>query len=81
MRKYTCTGFKSVLAESLTSAAWLFAYRAAKRRYGRSGYCRTCVQQAYAEDMRLAEYSAFIGTTTDRNETTGHNIMFTVHAS
>lgn len=80
MRKYTANGFKSVMAERITEAAQVFANRAARREFGRKGYCRTCTQGAYSQDGRLAEYSAFIGYTTGRNETTGHNINFTVYA-
>lgn len=79
MNKYTCNGFKSVKAETMKEAAEIFANRAAKRKYGRSAYCRTCTQGAYAQDGRLAEYSAFIGYTTGQNETSGNNINFTVY--
>jgi hypothetical protein len=77
--KFTCNGFQSVTAENMSEAANIFANRAARRKYGKSGYARTCVQGSYAQDGRLAEYSAFIGYTTGRNETTGHNINFTVY--
>lgn len=78
--KYRSSGFRSVEAESMSAAAEIFATRAAKRKYGKSGYCRTCTQQSYAQDGSLAEYSAFIGYTTGRNETSGNNIQFTVYA-
>lgn len=78
MNKYTCSGFNSVEAETMSEAAKIFATRAARRRYGRSAYCRTCTQQSYAQDMSLAEYSAFIGYSTGRNETSGGNVNFTV---
>jgi hypothetical protein len=79
MKKYTCNGFKSVTTETMSEAANIFANRAARQKYGKSGYARTCTQGAYAQDGRLAEYSAFIGYGTGRNETAGHNINFTVH--
>jgi len=79
MTKYTCNGFQSVTAETMSEAANIFANRAARRKYGKSGYARTCNLGAYAQDGSLAEFSAFIGYTTGRNETTGHNINFTVY--
>ena len=81
MSKYTCNGFKSVQVETINEAAEIFATRAAKRKYGRAAYCRTCTQQSYAQDMSLVEYSAFIGYTTGLNETSGNNIQFTVYAA
>jgi hypothetical protein len=79
--KYRCNGFKSVEAESMSEAAKVFANRSARRKYGRRGYCRTCTQWSCAKDMRLAEYSAFIGYTTGLNETSGHSINFTVYTA
>lgn len=79
MQRFICSGFRSVLAESIHDAAEIFASRAAKRAYGRKGYVRTCEEGAHAADYRLAEYSAFIGYSTGQNETTGHNVHFTVH--
>lgn len=81
MNKFTCHGFRPVEAETLKDAALVFAARAARKAFGRRGYVRTCVQQAYAADMSFAEYSAFVGYSTGRNETTGHNINFTVARS
>lgn len=78
MNKYTCNGFNSVKAETINEAAEVFANRAARRKYGRSGYSRTCTQQSHNHDLSVAEYSAFIGYTTGQNETTGNNISFTV---
>lgn len=79
--KYTSSGFKNVTAETMTEAAVVFANRAAKRKYGGTAYCRTCTMGAYSENGSLAEFSAFVGYTTGRNETTGHNINFTVYVS
>lgn len=79
MRKYICSGFKSVIASDMTEAAEVFAARHARRAYGRRGYARTCVQGSYARDFSFAEWSAFIGYSSGRNETTGHNVHFTVH--
>jgi len=76
--KYTCNGFQSVNAETINAAAEVFANRQARRTYGRSGYSRTCTMGAYSQDGWVAEFSAFIGVTTGRNETTGHNVNFRV---
>jgi hypothetical protein len=79
MNKYICHGFRSVNADSMSEAAQIFAGRSARQNYGRNGCCRTCTMGAYSQDGRLAEYSAFIGRKTGPNETTGHNIHFTVY--
>ena len=79
MNTFTCSGFQSVKAETVTAAAEIFANRAAKRKYGRSGYCRTCTMGSYAENGNLAEFSAFIGYKTGPSETSGNNISFTVY--
>lgn len=78
MNKYICSGFNSVKAENMSEAAEVFANRAAKRKYGRKGYCRTCNMGSHSQDGRMAEYSAFIGYKTGQNQTTGGNINFTV---
>lgn len=65
----------------MKAAAEIFATRAARRKYGRIGYCRTCTQQAHSQDGTLGEYGAFIGYTAGSNETTGNNIQFTVRAA
>ncbi len=76
--KYTSNGFRSVAAATMNEAAEIFANRAARRKYGRGAYARTCNQQSHSRDMSIAEFSAFIGYTTGHNETTGSNINFTV---
>ena len=58
--KCTSPGFRSVEACSIRAAAVIFAERAARKHYGKSGYCRTCTQVAHSTDGRSAEYSAFI---------------------
>jgi len=77
MNTYHSNGFKSVKAESIAEAASIFAQRAARREFGPRGDVRTCNQGSYAQNGSCAEYSAFIGRTRG-NETTGHNINFTV---
>jgi hypothetical protein len=81
--KYTSPGFRSVKACSISAAAVIFAERAARKQYGKSGYCRTCTQVAHSTDARSAEYSAFISYTLrgQRNETVGHNQSFVVYAA
>lgn len=80
MNTYTSNGFKSVKSESIKEAAGIFANRAARRKYGKRGYARTCTMGSYSQDGSLAEFSAFIGYTSGQNETTGNNINFTVRA-
>jgi hypothetical protein len=81
--KYASPGFRSVEASSNRAAAAIFAERAARKRYGRSGYCRTCKQVAHSKDGTFAEYIAFIGRTLrgQRSETAGHNQSFVVYAA
>ena len=75
--------FRSVEACSIRAAAVIFAERAARKHYGKSGYCLTCTQVAHSTDGRSAEYSAFISYTLrgQRNETVGHNQSFVVLCS
>ena len=81
--KYISQGFRCVEACSIRAAAVIFAERAARKHYGKSGYCRTCTQVAHSTDGRSAEYSAFISYTLrgQRNETVGHNQSFVVYAA
>lgn len=78
MNLYWSSGFRSVRAEGIKEAADVFAVRAARRSYGRRGYCRTLLVGSYSRDYSLIECSAFIGYPTGLNETTGHNIYLTV---
>ena len=75
---YACSGFKSVRSDSIRSAAEVFAKRAARRAFGRRGYVRTLVEDSYVPNLSIVEFAAFIGYSTGRNETTGHNYRFTV---
>jgi hypothetical protein len=79
MNKYTTNGRRSVVAETMSDAAQIFADRAARDKFGRSGYCRTCVCTSWNQGNTLGEFSAFIGYRTGRNETTGNTINFTVY--
>jgi hypothetical protein len=83
MERYTCKTFNSVIADSMTAAAELFAGRAARREFGKSGYARTCNMGAYSQDGTLAEFSAFIGYTPkgEPHTTQGHNYNFTVQTA
>jgi len=78
VKLYWSPGFRSVRAEGIEEAAEVFAARAARRSYGRRGYCRTFLVGSHSQDYSMIECSAFIGYTTGPNETTGHNINFTV---
>lgn len=78
MTLYACSGFRSVRADSIRDAAEIFARRAARRAFGRRGYVRTLVEDSYVPNLSIVEFAAFIGYSTGRNETTGHNVRFTV---
>ena len=78
MTLYRCNGFRSVRADSIRDAADIFAKRAARRAFGRRGIVRTMVEDSYTRNLSIVEFAAFIGYPTGRNETTGHNIRFTV---
>ena len=75
---YRCNGFRSVRAEGIAAAAEIFARRAARRAFGRRGIVRTMVEDSYTRNLSIVEFAAFIGYSTGRNETTGHNVRFTV---
>ncbi len=75
---YRCNGFRSVRAENIAAAAGVFAKRAARRAFGRRGIVRTMVEDSYTRNLSIVEFAAFIGYPTGPNETTGHNIRFTV---
>ncbi len=81
--KYTSPGFRSVEACSIRAAAVIFAERAARKQYGKAGYCQTCTQRACSSDGTFAEYSAFIAYTPreQRSEAAGHNEFFAVYAA
>jgi hypothetical protein len=81
--KYISPGFRSVKACSIRAAAVIFAERAARKQFGKSGYCQTCTQLAHSKDGRSAEYSVFISRTLrgQRNETVGHNQSFVVYVA
>lgn len=78
MPKFYCNGFRPLEAESMSDAARVFALRHARRCYGSRADVRTCTMGSYAQNGSCAEFSAFVGITRG-NETTGHNINFTVH--
>ena len=78
MTLFRCNGFRSVRAEGIYSAAEVFARRAARRAFGRRGLVRTLVEDSYVPNLSIVEFAAFIGYSSGRNETTGHNFRFTV---
>lgn len=78
MTLYRCNGFRPVRADGIADAAEIFARRAARRAFGKRGYVRTLVEDSYVLNLSIVEFAAFIGYSTGRNETTGHNYRFTV---
>lgn len=78
MNKYITNGRRSVVAESMSDAAAIFANRAARDKFGRSGYSRTCAIQSWSQDNTMGEFSAFVGYKSGPQETTGRDINFTV---
>ena len=75
---FRCNSFRSVRSDSIRDAAEIFARRAARRAFGRRGIVRTLVEDSYTRNLSIVEFAAFIGYPTGRNETTGHNVRFTV---
>jgi hypothetical protein len=75
---FRCNGFRSVRALGIYDAAEIFAKRAARRAFGRRGIVRTLVEDSYTRNLSIVEFAAFIGYPSGRNETTGHNVRFTV---
>ncbi len=75
---FRCNGFRSVRSDSIRDAAGVFAKRAARRAFGRRGIVRTLVEDSYTRNLSIVEFAAFIGYPTGPNETTGHNVRFTV---
>ena len=78
MTLFRCNGFRSVRALGIRDAAEVFARRAARRAFGRRGYVHVLNEDSYTRNLSIVEFAAFIGYSTGRNETTGHNIRFTV---
>ena len=78
MTLFRCNGFRSVRSDSIRDAAEVFARRAARRAFGKRGLVRTLVEDSYTRNLSIVEFAAFIGYPTGPNETTGHNVRFTV---
>jgi hypothetical protein len=78
MNKYECSGYNAVQARSMKEAAETFAARAARREFGKAGYCRICRMDSWSEDGTRATFDCFIGYSTGQGQTTGHNIWLTV---
>ena len=76
---YHCNGLRSIrsVPEGDHPSA-MFARRLARRAFGRKGIVRSIVEDSWTESRDLIEYAAFIGYRTGPNETTGHNVRFTV---
>jgi type IV secretory pathway VirB2 component (pilin) len=80
--KYISRGFKSVEACSIRAAVVIFAERAARKQFGKSGRCETFTQIQCSVDGRFAEYSVFIGCSArGRRHEAGHNQFFLVYAA
>jgi hypothetical protein len=75
---FHCNGHRSVRAAGIREAAKVFSLREARRAFGKRGLVRMLYVDCCTEDGSLAEFEAFIGYPSGRNETTGHNIRFTV---
>jgi hypothetical protein len=75
---YSCAGFRSIRSDDIRDAAKIFALRSARRSFGRSGRVGPLNAECWTRDGRVVEFSAFIGYPTGHNETTGHNVRFTV---
>ncbi|MFZ0712492.1 MAG: hypothetical protein WAM53_20805 [Terrimicrobiaceae bacterium] len=80
--KYISQGFRSVQACSIRAAVVIFAERAARKRYGKSGYCQTFTQLTCSPDGTFAQYSVFIGySPRGRRDKVGHSQTFQVYAA
>lgn len=81
MAQFTCTGFRAVEADSAGEAAGIFAERAARRAYGRQGYCRTLRLDSWTQDGSSHAYEVFIGRDVrgSQGTTSGRNEWLTVH--
>lgn len=78
MNLYHCNGYRPVRASGILDAAEVFAKRAARRAFGKRGVVRLLREDGYATDYSMIEFEAFVGYASGRNETTGHNVRFTV---
>lgn len=84
MSIYISAGHKPVSAATLDDAARIFADRAARRLFGRAGYCRKIELQGWSEDGSYGETEAFVGRDvrpyrdSKMTETQGRNIRFSV---
>lgn len=69
----------------MSEAAETFAGRMARKKYGKTGYCRTCNLESWSQDQTLGEFNAFIGYTPagkhNKGTTVGGNIRFSVRLS
>jgi hypothetical protein len=75
---FSCTGFRRVAAETPHQAAMIFANRAARRAFGRRGYCRVIRHASWTKNGMWHSFEAFIGYDVSRNETTGYNTWIDV---
>lgn len=79
--RYSCEGYNSVLAWGFHDAAMIFATRAARREYGRRGFCHHARSDGYDPsnpDQRTFE--AYIGVPgPDGRGCSGRNIWIYVY--
>ena len=78
MTLFHCSGHRSVRAAGIRDAAKVFSLREARRAFGKRGLVRILYVDCCVEDGSLAEFEAFIGYASGHNQTTGHNVRFTV---
>lgn len=78
MTLYRCNGHRAVRAPGIRDAARVFSLREARRAFGKRGLVRMLYVDCCTEDGTLAEFEAFIGYPSGRNETTGRSVRFTV---
>ncbi len=79
LHRFACSGLRNVVADDIKQAADVFSKRIAKKKFGRTAYARTLNVTSWTADYETVEFNAFVGVSTGRNETTGSNVVFTVH--
>ena len=75
---YLAGGDMPTTVASALDAARIFAWRTARKRYGRRGRVATVHIDSWHQSRRYANFEAFIGYA-DNGGVTGRNEHFTVH--
>jgi hypothetical protein len=84
MITYCSDGFRPIKhgeygVDGPLAAAVAFAARLAHREFGQGGHCRTIRFDSLSRDgMHRRRYEAFIGASTARHTTAGHNVWIEV---